>query len=450
MNWSRIALSGALLTFAVGIAWAGPQGRISLSQASFVSPDYSLTERKDFQLISAGIDTFRGNPVESEIENNLQAQIRGMMAPGAQVLNYLDISQLFWKQQIFSVGRKKIKWSQIDETFGLGVYQPLFKWNSLQSESQGLTGLFMHVEETRGTVPWGLTLFGSPLYIPNQGAGYEIKDGKFENTNPYFNAPPQNAIVNGQKAQFQYVLQKPEMSEVIYQQSFAGQVFLGDRKRGFHAQGAFAQKPMNELTLGFKGVLIPDQKIETPILPQVMSHNLMSAEARYSFSHVSVGIAGISETPQDPKFDSQWTYAKYSPASLVSPFVDIYFRGAELNFALLSVQGGETSFAGPQAKEAETVLIPHFPFRNAAVAQVKYQYRVKRNENIGFSTRYLRGEKGEFDLWTGTVAYQWQERWAAQLTSQMVAIQPVSFDDKTLYHSYAENDLVAVGVSYVF
>jgi len=450
MNLLRKALSGALLTFAVGMAWAGPQGRISLSQASFVSPDYSLTERKDFQLISAGLDTFRGHPSESEIENNLQAQIRGMMAPGAQVLNYLDISQLFWKQQIFSVGRKKIKWSQIDESFGLGIYQPLFKWNSLQSESQGLTGLFMHVEETRGSIPWGLTLFGSPLYIPNQGAGYEIKDGKFENTNPYFSAPPQNAEVNGQKTQFQYILQKPEMSDVIYQQSFAGQVFLGDRKRGAFAQGAFAQKPMNELTLGFQGVLVPGRKIETLILPKVMNHNVMSAETRYSFSNISVGIAGVSETLQNPKFESQWTYAKYSAASLISPFVDIQFRGAEINLAILSVQGGETSFDGPQAKEAEKVLIPHFPFRNAAVAQVKYQYRVKRNENIGFSTRYLRGEKGEFDLWTGTVAYQWQERWAVQLTSQMVAVQPVSFNDKTLYHSYAENDLVAVGVSYVF
>lgn len=444
------ALSGAFLTLVVGTAWAGPQGRISLSQASFVSPDYQLTDKKDFQFISAGLDTMSGLQSENEIDSTLHGQVRGMMAPGAQVLNYIDISQLFWKQQIFSVGRKKVRWSQIDETFGLGLYQPLFKWNVLQPESQGLSGLFMHIEDTRSGVPWGLTLFGSPLYIPNQGAGYEIKDGKFENTNPYFSAPPQTAEVNGQSAQFQYILQKPEMNEVIYQQSFAGQVYAGDRKRGVFAQGAFAQKPMNELTLGFQGVLIPNKKIETQIAPKVVHHNIISGEARYSLSNVSFGVAGATETPQNPKFESAWTYPKYSQAALISPFLDVKLFGVEFNFATLSVTGGETSFVGPQSDEAASVLIPHFPFRNAASIQAKYQYRLKRHENLGFSTRYLRGEKGEFDLLTGTVAYQWQERWAAQLVSQMVAVQPVSAENKTIYHSYADNDLVAIGVSYVF
>jgi hypothetical protein len=446
----RLALAGALFTLAVGQAWAGPQGRISLSQASFISPDYQLTERKDFQFVSAGLDTLTKVQSENDIDNTLQAQIRGMMAPGSQVLNYLDISQLYWKQSLLSVGRKKMKWSQIDDTFNLGIYQPVFKWNPLQPESQGLSGIFMQAEDESGGIPWGITLFGSPLYIPNQGAGYEIKDGQFEKTNPYFSQPPPAADVNGQRAQFQYTVQKPDISSVVYQQSFAGQVFVGNRHKGAFAQGAFAQKPMNELALGFQGVLVPGQKIDTQILPQVVQHNVVSGEARYSFSNVSLGVAGLNETPQSHPFDSQWTYVKYSPSALISPFIEAKFFGAELSLATLSVQGGETSFEGPQAAEAERVLMPLYPFRNAAVAQIKYQYRIKRNENIGLSTRYLRGEKGEFDLWTSTVAYQWQERWAAQLVSQMVAIQGVDPSGRTIFHSYPDNDLVAFGVSYVF
>lgn len=432
------------------MAWAGPQGRISLSEASFISPDYQSTDKKDFQLISAGLDTLSGLQNESEIDNTLQAQARGMMAPGAQILNYIDISQLYWKQQIFSVGRKKIRWSQLDETFGLGLYQPLFKWNPLQTESQGLTGVFLHIEETMGGVPWGLTLFGSPLFIPNQGAGYELRDGQFEQSNPYFNPPPQQAEVNGQKVQFQYELEKPEVNDVIYQQSFAGQVFVGERKKGVHALAAFAQKPMNELILGFQGVLIPNQKIETQVLPKVATHNIVSGEVRYTFSNISLGLAGAGETTQAPKFDSQWTYSKYSPASLVSPFVDIKLFGVDINLATLSVDGGEAQLVGPQASEAEKVKIEQFPFRNAAQAQIKYQYRIKRHENLGLSTRYLRGSAGEFDLWSSTVAYQWQERWAAQLTSQLVAVQSATPSEKTVFHSYADNDLVAFGVSYVF
>ncbi len=447
----QLALLGAFITvISNSSAWGGAQGRISLSQASFVSPDYALTEKKDYQLISAGLDTLSGARSESEIEDQLQAQIRGMMAPGAQVLNYLDISQLYWKQQQLSVGRKKIQWSQLDETFGLGVYQPMFKWNALQPEEQGLTGIFLNVENHTGDMPWGITLFGSPLYIPNQGAGYETKDGQFEKTNPYFNRPPQTAVINGQNAQFQYTVQKPEVSEVIYQQSFAGRAYVGDVRKGAFAQGAFAQKPMNELALGFHGVLVPGQKIDTQILPKVAEHNVVSGEVRYSLSNVSLGVAALRETPHSPKYESQWTYTKYSPSTLVSPFIDVKFYGVEMNLAVLSVEGGETEISGPQATEAETVFIPLYPFRNAAQAQLRYQYRIKRNENVALSTRYLRGASGEFDLWNTTLAYQWQERWAAQLISQMVAAEPVANDKKTIYHSYPDNDLVAVGVSYVF
>lgn len=450
MDRFRQALAGALFTFIFAQAWAGPQGRISLSQASFVSPDYQSTERKDFQFVSVGLDTLAGFQSETEIENTLQAQIRGMMAPGAQVLNYLDISQLYWKQSLLSVGRKKVRWSQIDESFGLGIYQPLFKWNPLQPESQGLTGVFLHAEDMHSAIPWSITLFGSPLYIPNQGAGYEIKDGQFEKTNPYFGQRPRVAELSGQRASLQYNVQKPDMSDVIYQQSFAGMVAVGDRRKGGFAQGAFAQKPMNELSLGFQGALMPNQKLDTQISPRVVHHNVASGEARYSFSHVSFGIAGLSDTPQEPKFESQWTYVQYSQAVLISPFIDLKFFGAEINLAALSVQGGETSYEGPLANEAKDVLTPLYPFRNAAMAQLKYQYRLKRHENIGLSTRYLRGEKGEFDLWTTTVAYQWQERWALQMVSQLVAVQPVPANESTIFHSYPDNDLIGVGVSYVF
>jgi hypothetical protein len=440
----------AYFTLVASLAGANSQGRLSLSQASFVSPDYKLTERKEFQFISAGIDTLSGIKSEMEIENHLQAQIRGMMAPGAAVLDYLDVTQLFWKQNQLSLGRKKVRWSLLDETFNLGIFQPQFKWNALQPEAQGLTGFFLSLENITSEIPWGFTAFASPIYIPNQGAGYEIKDGKFERSNPYFSQPPTTAEVNGQQAQFLYIVEKPEISEVINQQSFAGLVYLGDHRKGYFIQGSIAQKPMNELSLGFQGTLIPGQKIETVILPKVGTHTVVSGEAQYAFSNISLGVSAVQETPESPEFETKWTSVQFTQANLISPFVQARFFGAEATLAVLSVEGGTTSFRGPLSNEADRVLIPLYPFRNATQAQLKYQYRLKRFENIGLSTKYLRGAEGEFDLFSATVAYQWQERWAAQLVSQMVAVQPTSSQNKTVYHSYQDNDLVAIGVSYVF
>jgi hypothetical protein len=451
MNWwLRVIAMTSFFTLVASFAGATPQGRLSLSQASFVSPDYKLTEKKEYQFISGGIDTLPGIKSEAEIENYLQAQVRGMMAPGAGVMDYLDVTQLFWKQNQFSMGRKKVRWSLLDDTFNLGIYQPNFKWNAIQPESQGLTGFFLTLENHTSEIPWGVTAFASPLYIPNQGAGYEIKDGKFERSNPYFSQPPTTAEVNGQQAQFLYIVEKPEISEVVNQQSFAGLAYVGDRRKDYFVQASFAQKPMNELALGFQGTLIPGQKIETIILPKVGTHTVVSGEAQYAFSNVTLGISALQETPESPKFESTWTYVHYTQSSLINPFVQARLMGAEATFAVLSVQGGETSFEGPLSNEAGRVLIPLYPFRNATQAQLKYQYRIKRFENIGLSTKYLRGAEGEFDMFSATVAYQWQERWAAQLVSQMVAVQPTSAQNKTVFHSYQDNDLVAIGVSYVF
>lgn len=445
-----IFLSLSILVLISTFAKAGPLGRISLSEAGFVSSDYKQTEAKNFFLISAGLDTLTRAKTESDIDNNLQAQIRGMMVPGYSVLNYLDIGQLYWKQELFSVGRKKVDWSRLDENFKLGIYQPIFKWNALQTDSQGLTGIFIHLEPEATVIPWGITLFGSPLFIPNQGPGYEIKDGKFEKNNPYFNTPPSQAEINGQKTEFIYSIEKPEMNEIINHESFAGRIFFGKDNDGFHAQASYAQKPNNELDLGFQGVLVPGKKIDTKILPKVMYHSVASGEIHYTWSILTLGFEALKDTPQNADFDSPWTYAYFAESQLYSSFAEVKWKELEVSLASLTVRGGESTFLGPRSAEAENVLVPRYPFRDALQARAKYQYRIKKNENIALSTSYLRGAEGEFDLWNSSVVYQFQERWATQMTSQLVAVKPVDSSQKTVYHSYPDNDLVAIGVSYVF
>lgn len=441
---------GGLILIHSAMLQAGTTGRLSISQADLVSPDYHLSEKREFHFISAGLDTLSKVQHESEIPDALQAQARGMIVPGMSVLNYLDVSQLYWKEQFFAVGRKKLPWSRLDEDFKLGIYQPLFKWNPLQYDSQGLTGIFILLEPEATYVPWSLNLFASSLFIPNQGAGYDIKDGKFEKNNPYFSTPPTTAEINGQKTEFNYTIQKPEMSEIINQESYAGRVEVGKQNEGFWFNASYAQKPSNELNLGFQGVLTPGQKIDTQILPKVMYHSVSSAEIRYSFKAASFGFEALRDSPVPSDFLSPWTYAVYSESDMTSAFIRIPWRAHEFTLSNLRTEGGEVQFLGPRAGEAENVLIPRFPFRSAWQAKVRGVFNLKRFQNLAYQSSYLRGEKGEFDLWNSNFVYQFKERWSAYLLTQLVATQPVAYSDRALYHSYADNDLVALGVSYVF
>lgn len=449
LGWK--SLVGTLIAFATQLAWADTQGRVSLSQASFVSPDYELTGKKDYPLFGGGLDTLSGILTEAEIEDNLQAQVRGMVAPGSSVLNYLNVSQLYWKQNLLTVGRKKIVWNQLDENFNLGSFQPQFKWNPLAWESQGLTGIFLHFENSETQIPWGVTLFGSPLFIPNQGAGYEIKDGAFQESNPYFNTPPKVAVINDREFPIDYNLQKPEVQDVVTRQSYAGRIFVGDSIKGPYLQLAYASKPMNELNLGFVNYAPPlNERVSVDILPSVSNHTLLSSDLHFANRFFKIGISALHEVAQEPKFEADWTYVKYTDSTLVSPFLDLKFKGAELNFSLLSVEGGDAVAIGPEAYQALKFIPQRYPFRDAGMVGFKYQYRFKRHESLGFATRYLRGSAGEFDLWSTQMSYQWQERWAASMTSQMVAVENNAKGERTLYNSYLNNDLVAIGVSYVF
>lgn len=448
LRWK--ALIGALSVFLCQWAWGEPQGRVTFSQAGFISPSYQQTLKKDFQLISGGLDTLSDYRHEEDIDDNLQAQLRGVVVPGVAVMNYLNVSQLFWKQDLLTVGRKKVNWSALDEDYVFGIYQPVFKWNPLQWESQGLTGLFLHWE-TDEKLPWGLTLFGSPLFIPNQGSGFEVQDGVFQESNPYFHAPPARAFVNGQEFRVNYTIQKPRAEEVVLRQSFAGQVFVGSRDKEGYVQMSYAYKPMNELNLGFVGYAPPtNNQVNVEILPTVSQHSVASMDLQYTMAPFRVGVSGVRENPKDPVFEKEWTYATFTPSTLVSPFIEFSDKRAELRFSVLRVEGGESLGFGPDASQAMKFIPQRYPFRNAGLVSAKYQVRLKRQQSLALSTRYLRGEAGEFDLWLSQAVYQWRPGWAFTLVGQMVAVENTALGEKTAFNSYYDNDLLAVGVSYVF
>lgn len=446
---------GLLSLITTGTAWADPQGRLNMTQAGFVSPDYKLTDRKDFQFVGAGLDTLSGYRNEHDIDDSLQAQIHGLVSPGVSVLSYLNVTQIYWKQHMLTVGRKKLNWSTLDDDFLLGMYQPLFRWNALQPEQQGLTGFFLNLDsEETSLFPWGITLFGSTLFVPDQGPGYEIKDGQFTRSNPYFQSPPKKALINGQMDQVRYTVQKPDTQDVIFNRSFASRVYFGEEDRGLYFQGSYANKPSNQLALGFQGAVVPDNAVDVTILPAIYFHTLYGADSKYTYRYTSgavvVGVSAMQEKVQAPNYTSEWTYVTYSDATLVSPFAELSYSGFKARFSHLSVEGSESSATGTLAKQSSSVLPARLPFRGASQARLEWLKPLKKHQALHFSTRYLTGDQSEFELLSFRGAYQWEERWSGYVISQMINVQNNPEGRATTFFPYVNNDGVAAGVQYVF
>lgn len=427
-----------------------PRVQASLTQANFLSPDYNLTQKKEFQFISVGFDTLSKFRADHELENGLQTQMIGMVAPGTAVLSYLDVKQLFWKQNFLSIGRKKESWSYIDNNFTLGMYQPLFQWDPLLPQQQGLTGVFLTVESPDTVIPWGFVAFGSPLFIPDQGAGYQIRNGQFERSNPYFQAPPKFFVIRGQTDTADYNIQKPDTNDVIFNRSFAGKVYFGKEQEGPYFQASFANKPVNQLALGFQGFVTPNNSVDVEIQPQVYYHSLASADALYSFKDVVVGLSALRESISSPTYDPQWTYVDYSRSDLISPFVKVRLKNFNIALSYLSVSGATETIKGDLSDQSSSYLPHRYPFQSAYQAVLNYRFRLVASQYLNFSTRYLQGSQNEFTLWTTQASYQFRSNWSVSMTTQMVAVQDSAAGNLISYQAYNNNDAVAMGVNYVF
>ncbi len=428
------------------------KGRASLSQETYVSPDYKNTDRKSFQFVGVGVDSLTNVRSENDILDGLHTQIDANIAPGANVLSYLNVSQLYWKQNALTFGRKKIVWSEIDESYDLGMFQPRFTRNLFQPESQGLTGLFLKVETENPSLPGGVYLFASNLFIPDQGAGYEIRDGQFENSSPFFSTPPTQAQVLGQTDKIVYDIQKPRTEDILFNRSFAAKAYLGQEDRGGFIQAAYANKPANQLALGFKGALTSNNAVAVDILPSFYEHRLFSGDLQYSIvPEFALGISGMTEAIDQPKFTSEWTYRKFGSSQLVSPFMKIRFKGLKAKLAYLKITGADSTDSGPNAELAEDVVSERYPFMNAYLADLSYRHRIRRYEGITISTKYMTSEQSEFTIWTASGSYQWEERWSAYFEMQLASVEQKYMDGKKIaYFDYMDNDTGTVGVRYVF
>lgn len=425
----------------------GPVAEISFSQDAFVSPDFESSQRKDFTYLGA---QFSHNPYSTE-DSNVVAEIDGRYAPTQAMMGYLNVSQLAWRDEHLSVGRKKVNWSRLDETWHLGLYQPLFKWNPLDSSTQGLTGLFLEMNDPN----WGLKIFASFLNIPDQGPSYEIKNGNFERVNPWFQTPPKYVRFLGQTDVVNYDIQKPQANEVIFNRSFVAQLHLGDETSGPYLQTAFAHKPANQLAMGFDGYLTADDKAQVRIVPKVFYHSLVSGEVSYSKANFGAGLTGLLERPEAPDFAPELSYALYQPSTLVSPFVEYRSRAYRAQLAYLKIEGGEAELQGgfvpPGSTSTGSAVLPmRYPFREALVAEFSGQQSFKKQRLLTESVNYTEGAAHLFSQWTLKTELQLSRLYRVNAALQVLRADDSPAAGRTLVGQYQNNDSLSLGGSYVF
>lgn len=256
--------------------------------------------------------------------------------------------------------------------------------------------------------------------------------------------------MRGQTDAVNYSIEKPDTLDVVQNNSLAAEIQLGNPTQGIYFGTSLAYKPSNQLAMAFQGYISPNNSVEVQVLPAVYYHTLAAGDLGYASGNSKIGIGVIQETPSDPKYSSEWTYIKYSPSQMVSPYLALDFHGVLTEVSYLKIQGAEESITAPMSGSATTLLPSRYSFGNAyALSVTGTLIRWQRNQ-LHAEAKYQRGERGEFNHWFGRFKFLTRKDWSFALNFDFIAIDDSEASKKTLAEKYQNNDSIALGVGYVF
>ncbi len=289
-------------------------------------------------------------------------------------------------------GRKKDRWSLLDSFWELGTWQPQYRWDYLRPEEQGLIGLFLEVP----TDSVRFLLFVSPLYVPESGAGYRLRDGKLVSSNPWFFEPSESILINNTAAaDVRYTPNIPPIEEIIRKGSFGGSIEAGARSAGLWARASYIYKPRNQLALPFTGNLRlsgTGSYVDVQIYPEVPFHHLASFDFGFKGEKFSLWMANLYDKPIDEEFPL-YNYQKLYPTYFASPgieFSDTKSNGTSYGLVVsyLSKSGDEPREFGDDVSADNPTFGMPYNFTNAGRAAVRLSFPVIGDLRSSWSLAY--------------------------------------------------------------
>lgn len=417
---------------------------------SFVSQNYSATEKTYYQYlgVKAESDHFKQDTLVIDIESGY--------AVGAPLLSYLNISEFYFNIQRdsetdpqFTFGRRKFKWSRIDDDWSLGLWEPVFKSNPLNTSSQGLLGAFM--DHRIG--PFKMMLFASPLYLPSQGPNFQISNGAFVPGNPWFRKPPENFVFSSEVSKIDYQIERPKDSQIVFQTSVGGQ-FGVDLTSQQQLQLTHIYKPMNDLGLAYNAIMdISKDKAIVSINPQVMYHTLTSVEYLGEFENFELVGHFALDRPKNESvvWSDNWTHPVYKDAQIISESIEYkLFTNHRLGLKNMNILNGQVVEIGEWADSQRPSITTRYPFTQASEVYIKNNWKLGNREWIHSSLSYMWSVKNQFELLKWKLKYSVAKRWYLEMNMIFVDANELSVSNYNSISEYKNNDQVALGVVYVF
>lgn len=419
---------------------------VSLDSLIFVSPDYKNTEQNIFTFVGLNFKT--DSNIKKTNPNIFNLNLSMKYAIGQPVLNYINLKEIFFLQALedfnISYGRKLQNWSGLDKIWNFGFFQPQFRWNSLDTSPQGLFGIFFDNNSYISKQNFNWTVFGSPIYLPDQGPGYDLKEGKFQNSNPWFNTPPQNIEFKGQVFPIDYNLAVPKANDVIFQTLFGAKVgYLTNS--GYFVNGAYLSKPSHQIALTYKAVLVANT-VKIDILPVIYREQNYALDFGYADSDWNLKMNILGNQPQVISHTTNYNFPEIKSSTSFSPELNINLNKIKLSSSVIFVEGGETADQGPDANQLSNSLTVKYRFKSAYQLSGTLDRKISKNGQYITKLTWVEAFKNASKTIKWTNSFIFYKSW--KLYTDLIFIET---SDEASSISHLRNlDQIWIGASYEY
>lgn len=428
----------------LGAANADASTSFDFHQESFISPDYGSDVSRSFffaglHLQSAPqILTEKDRGSESTFKMDLRAELSSAIEA-----SYINPRELYLQIDSVSVGRKRMNWSTTDQQWRLGLIQPQFRWNPLAPEEQGLVGGFYEHQGAN----WSFSAFGSPMFLPDQGPGFLLKDGEFKRVSPWFQNQASTVRLTGSEKvrTLDYDVQTPPLDRIILSPGGGLSISVGTEKTSYQVRVSSLYKPANQISLGIDGTAEPKEKAHIFVAPTVFYQFVTSADLIFRNESWEWTLGGVRESVSEPKDQrSGFSYVTYSPMTLASTSVAWKSGLYSVRFGALYRDGGESRTVGVVTNDIAALFSDRIPYKDAASVTLSSE---KLWNTLGLSTTYLQGLSSDYAQWSIKADIPIGKQttiWASTLLITASDRAPM------LFRENEDNDSIRFGVNYVF
>jgi len=339
-------------------------------------------------------------------------------------------------------GRKKLTYSQWEERWNTGLFQPRFTDDKLHSTTAGNIGVFAGQDVSNFHFRAGFL----PISIPEMGPNFTVADGEPTSRSPWFHAPPASFVYGGQLTNIEYSVDQPDTWSTIAKPGGVLQAEYAPSE-DFFTRTSAAYKPMPQILLAFPVVLQLPGTGFVELHPRILYHEVINQDVVLKSGGVEYGVSAAYEHPIKDNVSDAWEQQNLGDATIASAYATTALsedKSWHVTGSLLKVWGGDKSDTGPVETKL-TLFDKRYEYTEAVSAEIRKSW------SVGFSA----GFKIVFDHLQNGLIYSGDASWMIGHGLSLKAAfdyfdlapggasQPDGFIDV-----YRGNDRAFIGVNY--